>query len=180
MKWDQGLATTIQDFLNGCLMTEFPTHFGQNVYTDSARFSNISDAEALYAAKNWEKPLVYFGLSSIQFNEATRPCFNIHLLFQSHNCLEMPRSLLNHFDPKRRRTNEGDDTNNGSRLDANVNQEWGFETVEDDEIWEEDVVDSSIEEEQLEDESEWFSRDVDTENNLDGKEGFSGDSRGYE
>ncbi|CAP24400.2 Protein CBG03509 [Caenorhabditis briggsae] len=85
----------------------------------------------------------------------------------------MPRSLLNHFDPKRRRTNEGDDTNNGSRLDANVNQEWGFETVEDDEIWEEDVVDSSIEEEQLEDESEWFSRDVDTENNLDGKEGFS-------
>ncbi|ULT97436.1 hypothetical protein L3Y34_005325 [Caenorhabditis briggsae] len=86
----------------------------------------------------------------------------------------MPRSLLNHFDPKRRRTNEGDDTNNGSRLDANVNQEWGFETVEDDEIWEEDVVDSSIEEEQLEDESEWFSRDVDTENNLDGKEGFSG------
>ncbi|CAP24398.2 Protein CBG03512 [Caenorhabditis briggsae] len=33
--------------------------------------SNISDAEALDAAKSWEIELFYFGLSSIQFNKAT-------------------------------------------------------------------------------------------------------------
>ncbi|ULT97433.1 hypothetical protein L3Y34_005324 [Caenorhabditis briggsae] len=71
MKWDQGLATTIQDFLNGCPITKFPTHFGQNGYTKLPMLSNISDAEALDAAKSWEIELFYFGLSSIQFNKAT-------------------------------------------------------------------------------------------------------------